>query len=319
MSTLATARDLVSALDRNDPEAVAAQFAPGATWWVDSGPDRAAGRFGCDPGERRSWPLHGAMPAHEKSRLLVGLDRVFPGGLRQIERRSFAGGDLAVVEAAGEGLFRGERAYRNRYAFVVEVGPEGVVELREYMDTAHAADVFGMAGQAPRQPAADDAQPIPGPGPSAATPAGAAALSFLAAISAADPDRLAEACTDDATWWADGGRERTAGPEAAPEAWPERLYAGRVAVAARAGLVANLERAFPSGYALTPHRLIEQDGIGGTGLVAVEAEGHGRHRSGRLYQNRYCWVMSVQDGRIREVREYCDTLHGFDIFGLAAR
>lgn len=310
MSTLSTARSLVSALDRNDPTAVAAQFERGAVWWVDSGLDRAAGRFGHNPGDARAWPLHGGMDAHDKSRLLEGIRRIFPAGLRQIERRAFAGGDVAVVEAEGDGVHKTGRPYRNRYAFVVTVGEAGVTDLREYMDTAHAVDVFGGVNLERRA----ESPGVSAPRPVATTVAGEAALAFIDAISAADPDRLRSLCTDDATWWADGGKERTAGPEAEPLISPGKLFTGRVDVAERAALVGGLAQKFPEGLTLTPHRLVEQDHAGGDGLVAVETEGFGRHVGGRLYQNRYCWVISAREGRIAEVREYCDTLHGFDVF-----
>lgn len=310
MSVLATARGLVSALDRNDAAAVGGHFAPGAVWWVDSGRDRSAGRFGHDPGEARAWPLHGVMDAAAKSRLLEGVGRIFPGGLRQVERRAFAGGDVAVVEAEGDGVHRNGRPYRNRYAFVVTVSDEGVTDLREYMDTALAAHVFGGVNLERRA----EAPRITAPRPVAATVAGETALAFIDAISAADPGRLSSLCTADATWWADGGKTRTAGPEADVSVSPDRLFLGRVAVAERAVLVGGLAAKFPDGLVLTPHRLVEQDGCDDDGLVAVETEGFGRHVGGRLYQNRYCWVLSVRAGRIAEVREYCDTFHGFDVF-----
>lgn len=310
MSALSIARALVSALDRNDAPAVAAHFAAGGVWWVDSGRDRSAGRFGHDPGESRAWPLHGGMDAQAKCRLLEGVRRVFPAGVRQIERRAFAGGGVAVVEAEGDGLYKGRRPYRNRYAFVITVGHAGVTDLREYMDTAHAADVFDGANLERRA----DAVPLSTPRPVATSVAGQAALAFIDSISAADAVRLRSLCTDDATWWADGGKARTAGPEAEVVDAPDKLFVGRVRVAERASLVAGLARKFPTGLILAPHRLVEEDGIGDTGLVAVETEGLGRHESGRLYQNRYCWVLSVSGGRIAEVREYCDTFHGFDVF-----
>lgn len=310
MSTLLTARALISALDRNEASAVAGHFAPGGVWWVDSGRDRAAGRFGHDPGDARAWPLHGGMDAHAKARLLEGVRRIFPAGLRQIERRAFAGGDVAVIEVEGDGVHRNGRPYRNRYAFVVTMAEAGVADLREYLDTAHAADVFGGVNLDRRA----EAPRLSAPRPSAATVAGEAALAFIDAVSAADPARLRSLCTDDATWWADGGKARTAGPEAEVAASPDKLFLGRVSVAERAALVGGLAQKFPAGLMLTPHRLVEQDDIGDEGLVAVETEGFGRHVGGRLYQNRYCWVMSLRGGRIAEVREYCDTFHGFDIF-----
>jgi len=310
VSTLSTAQGLIAALDRNDAPAVAAHFAPGGVWWVDSGRDRSAGRFGHDPGDARAWPLHGGMDAHDKCRKLEGVRKIFPDGLRQIERRAFAGGDVAVIEVEGDGVHKSGRAYRNRYAFVITVGEGGATDLREYLDTAHAADVFGGVNLDRRA----EAPRVSAPRPVAATPAGEAALAFIDAISAADPDRVRALCAEDATWWADGGKARTPGPEAPVAVSPDKLFLGRVSVAERAALVGGLAQKFPEGLTLTPHRLIEQDGAADDGLVAVETEGFGRHMGGRLYQNRYCWVLSVRGGRITEVREYCDTFHGFDVF-----
>ena len=140
---LKVAQGFIAALDRNDAGAVGAYFAPGGIWWVDTGRDRAAGRFGVDPGKDRSWPLHGAMDGAAKCKLMAKIGEAFPKGVRQIARRAFAGGDFAVIEVEGDGLFRGETPYRNRYAFVFEVREGAIVEVREYLDTNHAAHVFG--------------------------------------------------------------------------------------------------------------------------------------------------------------------------------
>jgi len=316
MTTLDVARDLIAALDRNDADAVERAFVDGGTWWVDTGLDRAAGQFGRDPGPDRPWPLHGTMDAKEKAALLHGLPRRFPGGCRQHHRRSFAGGRFAVVEVEGDGLYRGERRYHNRYAFVVEVGDDGkVVELREYLDTEHAASVFDgkhldRRTQAP--PPADVEI-------AAATGAGEVALAFVARIAAGDPAGILALCDPGAAWWADGGRGRTPGPEAPAEVDVANPAKGKVVMSVRAPLVAVLAGAFPDGYRMVTHRLVEATGLadaggaGRSGLVAAEVAGHGVHRSGAVYQNRYCFVIEVRDGSIVEVREYCDTRHGFDV------
>jgi len=41
--------------------------------------------------------------------------------------------------------------------------------------------------------------------------------------------------------------------------------------------------------------------------VAVEARGQSTARNGRPYNNRYCFVFRVADGKLREVKEYMDT------------
>jgi ketosteroid isomerase-like protein len=41
--------------------------------------------------------------------------------------------------------------------------------------------------------------------------------------------------------------------------------------------------------------------------VVVEHTGHNTTPDGRRYDNNYCWVFSIRNGLIREVREYMDT------------
>ena len=42
-------------------------------------------------------------------------------------------------------------------------------------------------------------------------------------------------------------------------------------------------------------------------LVVVEAHGENTTRSGKPYNNRYCYVIRVADGKLRELTEYMDT------------
>jgi ketosteroid isomerase-like protein len=44
-------------------------------------------------------------------------------------------------------------------------------------------------------------------------------------------------------------------------------------------------------------------------LVAVEARGRGRFADGREYSNRYAFVLEVEEGRIRAIREYLDSYY----------
>jgi ketosteroid isomerase-like protein len=51
--------------------------------------------------------------------------------------------------------------------------------------------------------------------------------------------------------------------------------------------------------------------------VAVEVRGEGLRLNGKRYQNRYTFILGFDaDQRICEVREYCDTLHAFDVYDL---
>ncbi|GAA0972580.1 hypothetical protein GCM10009555_026000 [Acrocarpospora macrocephala] len=302
---------MMTALDANDASGVRRWFAPNAYWWVDTGLDRASGRFSADPGEDRPWPLHGRMNAMDKCDLLAGVRDRFPSGVRQTVRRSFATDHIAVLEVEGDGLFAGVHPYRNRYCFVIHVVDGLIVSVREYLDTAHAAAVF--EGRNLNRRSTDDSPWPPEAVPT--SPGGALALAFLAAISTADADRLLALCTADATWWADGGRLRTPGPEAPVDLNPGLLVVGRVLISARAARITALTTTYPTGLTLLAHRIIETPH-----LVAVEAVSRGTHRTGARYENRYAFVLTFAgSGRITEVREYCDTRHAFDVYGLTDR
>jgi ketosteroid isomerase-like protein len=47
--------------------------------------------------------------------------------------------------------------------------------------------------------------------------------------------------------------------------------------------------------------------------VAVEAESYARIIGGKIYNNKYHFLFQVQDGAVKEVREYADTAHVIDI------
>jgi len=55
------------------------------------------------------------------------------------------------------------------------------------------------------------------------------------------------------------------------------------------------------------HRVSAQRIIAEGDLVVVEARGQSMTKAGKPYDNSYCMVYRFADGKIREVREYCDT------------
>jgi len=50
------------------------------------------------------------------------------------------------------------------------------------------------------------------------------------------------------------------------------------------------------------HRFIAADDY-----VVVEGVGQNMTKAGKPYNNTYCWVCRLADGRITEITEYCDT------------
>ncbi len=293
-------------LDRNDMAAVGTWFAPGATWWVDTGRDRAAGVVGHDPGDDRPWPLHGTMTAAEKVPLLHGVPSRYPDGLRQRAWQAFGDDRTAVVEVDGDGRHVDGHHYANRYAFVVDVAGGMVTGVREYLDTLHAADVFAGRGLDRRSEAVVDVPPTP----VASTDGGRRALALVAAVSAGDLDGVADVFTDDATWWTDGGTDRAAGARTPATSFRHPFH-GCIPIADKLAGMAGITSAFPDGLTIHPVRLVE-DGD----HVAVEVVGDARHRNGRRYQNRYAFVLDIRDGQVAALREYADTLHIADVFGI---
>ncbi len=41
--------------------------------------------------------------------------------------------------------------------------------------------------------------------------------------------------------------------------------------------------------------------------VVIEARGHNATPDGKIYNNKYCWVCRITDGKLHELKEYMDT------------
>jgi ketosteroid isomerase-like protein len=112
------------------------------------------------------------------------------------------------------------------------------------------------------------------------------ARDFFAAISRGDTKAVVDAYAED-------GSVQTMG---------NTLISGvfnKAQIAAAAGAIFD---AFPQGIEFTlKHLTAEED------RVAVEAESHGIHVSGRVYHNYYHFFMQLRDGKLVSLKEYMDT------------
>lgn len=79
-----------------------------------------------------------------------------------------------------------------------------------------------------------------------------------------------------------------------------RTFEGKDAVLT--GLLMPLRELFGDRLTLTAHRFIAEDDF-----VVVESHGNGTTNDGRAYNNTYCWVNRLADGKITEIVEYLDT------------
>lgn len=120
------ARSFVDAMSRGDVNAVEALVSDSFDYWV-------AGRTSLS-GSRTMTDLAAAMP---------DFAQVFPDGLHMSVTGITAELQRVAVEAVSQGVTAEGKTYQNDYHFLLEFDEAGkIAKVREYMDTAHVADVF---------------------------------------------------------------------------------------------------------------------------------------------------------------------------------
>jgi len=79
-----------------------------------------------------------------------------------------------------------------------------------------------------------------------------------------------------------------------------KTYEGKQAILTE--LLGPLFAQFADQYTATAHRFIAEDD-----LVVVEVSGHVTTKSGKPYNNSYCYIFRLDGGKIQELKEYLDT------------
>jgi ketosteroid isomerase-like protein len=51
-------------------------------------------------------------------------------------------------------------------------------------------------------------------------------------------------------------------------------------------------------------------------MVCVESFSTGKTMDGKIYENDYCWVFEVSNGKIDAMREYMDSHYTAKLFGM---
>jgi ketosteroid isomerase-like protein len=74
----------------------------------------------------------------------------------------------------------------------------------------------------------------------------------------------------------------------------------------RAAILDGLMGHFRSFFAVRP-RTVAFNFIADGDYVAVEARGDNVTRTGQRYDNQYCMVFRIEDGKIKMIKEYCDS------------
>lgn len=99
---------------------------------------------------------------------------------------------------------------------------------------------------------------------------------------------LIEALADDVEWHITGTTKFS------------KTYRGKATLMNE--LVGPLFSQLEGQFVMTADRFIADDNY-----VVVEARGKSTTKAGRPYNNKYCWVFRLEDGKVKEVTEYMDT------------
>lgn len=94
--------------------------------------------------------------------------------------------------------------------------------------------------------------------------------------------------------------------------FPARSRLGRTLT--RAQVIAEFQTmgaAFTGKGGYTLHQMTAEED-----RVAVEAESNFEMTSGKIYNNLYHFLFTVRDGKIREIKEYADTLYVSEILSI---
>ena len=132
-----------------------------------------------------------------------------------------------------------------------------------------------------------------------------AAMATWKAFASRDPAEIAAMFTDDAQWFAPPGNATAAALNATKH------------VMGKADIVQFI--AFEFGKLFARDVKLDFKGLYGDGdIVVVEHRLRATLANGAPYDNDYCFVLEMENGRIRRMREYMDTAKGHRMIFAAA-
>ena len=111
---------------------------------------------------------------------------------------------------------------------------------------------------------------------------------FFELFSNGDIDTAFALVSDDASWWVPG----------------DLPFSGTKTKAEYLQVVGAIQSGFPGGLKLDATSMIAEGN-----KVAVEVASYGQHANGRTYENKYHFLITLEDGKMTEIKEYMDTLH----------
>ena len=115
---------------------------------------------------------------------------------------------------------------------------------------------------------------------------------FFQYFSDGEIDQAFALVDDDVSWWVPG----------------DLPFSGTKTKAEYMQVVASIQQGFPDGL-----RLVVTSMIAEGNQVAAEVASEGTHANGKDYMNRYHFLITIEDGKMVDVKEYMDTLHLFQL------
>ncbi len=263
--------DYLAALTAGDLDAIARSFAPDATWTLHG-----------------TLPLAGIRVGREQiMEFLIGAGSLFEPGTHSF---TFANttlqDDHAVLEWRVQGIAAATGiAYDNTYCGIFVIRNGEIVEVREYLDTLHAADTLF---------------PRPEHGPLTAVSrteqTRATVRAFFMSLQNSDAAAMRELLAPTATWWLSGGL-----PTSRTWTGPDQILDEFLAA-----MFARLDPRAPVTQELH-HIVADAD------HAAAEWTTTATTKDGREYRNDYAAVFRVAGTLILEVREYFDTAYAHEL------
>jgi uncharacterized protein len=131
-SNRATAQRFFELFSASDIDGVLGLMTDDATWRI--------------PGKKELTPTAGVYTKERIGRLFRRMLDNLSSGLRMSVVSAIAEGDRVALEVTSSGDLKNGRLYRQEYHFLMEFRDGKICEVREYLDTQHAHDVWIREG-----------------------------------------------------------------------------------------------------------------------------------------------------------------------------
>jgi uncharacterized protein len=188
-------------------------------------------------------------------------------GLKMTVNSMVAEGNSVALEVVSYGELSDGHIYDQQYHALMQMRDGKIASIREYLDTQHVRDAWFPNASDQNQKLLEHA---------------------FAQTALGNGRAFLDALADDATWTIVGSTP-----------WSQ-TYQGKLSIVKN--LLKPLNAQFAASNTIVAHHFLA---VGEH--VVVQAHGKNQTRSGKAYENSYCWVFKCGHGKVVEIIEYADT------------